>query len=215
MTLYFHDRNEAGRLLAGKLLSFRRDPEAVVYALPRGGVITGYEVAKMLEVPLDIVIVRKIGYPGFPECAVGAVTEKGELLYEGDETVDESWLGAVAGERREILRRRKAYLGGRMSIPASGKTAIVVDDGIATGLTLRAALISLREQKPKKLIVAVPVAPHSTVKKLKREADKVVVLEDTEPYLGSVSAYYGEFFEVSDQEVVRCLELSREPLQLR
>ena len=193
MTLYFHDRNEAGRLLAGKLLSFRRDPEAVVYALPRGGVVLGFEIARFLHIPLDLVIARKIGHPENPEYAVCAVTEEGEpFCNEREQAIlDPEWLEReIKKERGEAKRRRETYLGNKKHYSAKNKIAIVVDDGVATGLTLRSAFRFLRKEQPKELVVAIPVAPHELMDVLRAETDKVVVLKDEEEYLGAVGAYY-------------------------
>lgn len=194
-------------MLAAKLAAYR-GKDTVIYALPRGGVVLGYEVARALDAPLDLVITRKIGHPHNSEYAIGAITEEGQTLYEEGETamLDQEWLHSAAEkERREALRRRQVYRGGKNRISAQGKRAIVVDDGIATGLTLRAALLSLRADEPKELIVAVPVAPHDVVLALMGEVDAVVVLEDAVGFLGGVGAYYEEFPQVSDAEVVRLL----------
>ena len=207
----FSDRKEAGRKLAAELGGYRGD-DVVVYALPRGGVVLGYEISRALHVPLDLIITRKIGHPYNPEYAIGAITEEGEALYEERERVeaDQDWLKKAAEkERREALRRRRVYLNGRKRTSAQGKRAIVVDDGVATGLTLRAALLSLRKDKPKELIVAIPVAPHDVIQVLRNEADTIVVLEDAQEYLGAVGAYYDEFPQVSDEEVVHFLRQSK------
>ena len=207
----FSDRKEAGRKLAAKLKGYRGS-DTVVYALPRGGVVLGYEISQALGVPLDLVITRKIGHPYNPEYAIGAITEEGEALYAEREraALDQDWLKQAAEkEQREALRRRNVYLKGRKRTSAKGRRAIVVDDGVATGLTLRAALLSLRKDKPRELIVAVPVAPYDVIQVLRNEADTVVVLEDDREYLGAVGAYYDEFPQVSDEEVIRLLQQSK------
>lgn len=209
--MYFSDRQEAGRKLAAELRNYRGS-DVVVYALPRGGVVLGYEVARTLGAPLDLVITRKIGHPENPEYAIGAITEEGEALYDEREKalVDREWLeGAAEKERREALRRRQVYLQGKSRTSARGKRVIVVDDGVATGLTLRVALSSLRKDEPRELIVAVPVAPHDIVSILEKEADTVVVLEDAMEYLGAVGSYYEHFSQVSDEEVIDLLRKSR------
>lgn len=209
--MYFSDRQEAGRKLAAELGDYRGS-DVVVYALPRGGVVLGYEVAQALGAPLDLVITRKIGHPENSEYAIGAITEEGEALYDEREKalVDRGWLERAAEkERREALRRRQVYLEGKSRASARGKRVIVVDDGVATGLTLRVALASLRKDEPRELIVAVPVAPHDIVSILEKEADTVVVLEDAEEYLGAVGAYYERFSQVSDEEVIDLLRKSR------
>jgi putative phosphoribosyl transferase len=204
----FRDRMEAGKLLADALAAYKRK-DAVIYALPRGGVALGFEIAESIGAKLDLVIARKIGHPSNPEYAVCAVTERGEpFCNEGEKSLlDPNWLaGKVAEERQEAKRRREVYLGGRESISARNKIAIVVDDGVATGLTLRAALADLRSAKPKELVVAVPVAPHEMVSTLRQEADKVVVLKDEREYLGAVGSYYLDFPQVSDEEVIELLK---------
>ena len=202
------NRQEAGKLLAKELYDYK-GTDAIVYALPRGGVVLGFEIARELNIPLDIIITRKIGHPNNPEYAVCAITEEGELVCNEFEKslLDPDWLKReMEKEQKEALRRRKTYLGDRKHTAAHGKTAIIVDDGIATGLTIFAAIQSLKKEKPKKVIVAVPVAPHDMVVKLRREVDDVVVLEDTNNYLGAVGAYYKDFPQVSDQEVIELLK---------
>lgn len=206
----FIDRQDAGKKLARALVDYG-DADTVVYALPRGGVVLGFEVAQALHAPLDFIITRKIGHPNNKEYTVCAITEEGELLC--DETVsallNPDWLKQEAErERLEAARRRKVYLGGAKHISAEGRRVIVVDDGIATGLTIRVALQSLRKEKPKELIVAVPVAPHDVVEVLRKEADAVVVLEDAETYLGAVGAYYDNFPQVTDEEVINLFKQS-------
>ena len=190
-----------------------RGEEVVVYALPRGGVVLGFEVARALHAPLDLVIARKIGHPSNPEYAVCAVTEDGTLLCNELEraSLDPEWLKQKAEkEREEAERRRKTYLKDKKHISAAGKIAFVVDDGVATGLTLRAALRSLRAERPKKLIVAVPVAPHEVVEILRKEADEVIVLEDVRDYRGAVGAYYDDFPQTTDEEVIQLLQEVRQ-----
>lgn len=207
----FIDRQDAGRQLAKALRKYRGE-DTVVYALPRGGVVVGFEVARELKAPLDLVITRKIGHPDNPECAVCAVTEEGVLLCDEDRRalLDPHWLKQEAEqEREEALRRRKVYLNQEKYTSAKGKRAIIVDDGIATGLTFQAALQALSQEKPKELIAAVPVAPHEAMEMLRQEADAVVVLEDARNYLGAVGAYYNAFPQVTDEEVIDLLKRSR------
>lgn len=206
--VHFIDRRDAGKRLAAALKEYK-GTDAIVYALPRGGVVLGFEIAKALKAPLDLVITRKIGHPANPEYAVCATTESGELLCDEREraSLDPAWLKQAASrERKEATRRRKLYLQGAAHVSAAGKTAIVVDDGIATGLTIRAAVRSLRAERPKALIVAVPVAPHEVVEVLKKEADRVITLEDARSYLGAVGAYYDDFPQVTDGEVIQLIE---------
>ena len=205
----FVDRRDAGVRLAKALARYDSE-DAVVYALPRGGVVIADEVAKQLELPLALVIPRKIGHPENEEYAVCAVTEKGEPVCNEEESsrLDPAWLKtAIARERKEAKRRRETYDG--PDIPATGRLAIVVDDGIATGLTMRAAIRSLRKELPSEIIVAAPIAPHEVVEFLKGEADDVVVLDDSEPFLGAIGAYYDSFEQVSDDEVVGIMKRRR------
>jgi len=205
--IQFKDRQDAGRQLARALREYS-DGDSVIYALPRGGVVLGSEIANTLHIPLDLVITRKIGHPSNPEYAICAVSEDGELVCNEVEKafVNKDWLkNAVAKEVKEAARRGEVYLRGIKHIPATNITAIVVDDGVATGLTIKAALQSLRKEKPKKLMVAIPVAPHDTLNELRGSADEVVVLEDAKDYLGAVGAYYAYFPQVTDEEVIKLL----------
>ena len=203
----FTDRRHAGRLLGEELRQYRG--QSMVFALPRGGVETGVEVARALDAPLGLVIARKIGHPYSPEYAVCAVTETGPLVCSEFEraNLDPLWLRqAEMAERMEAARRHKVYLAGRTPVQAEGKVAIVVDDGIATGLTMQAAVAELRAQNPAKLVVAVPVAPRDAVDELLELADEVVVLTGQDGYLGAVGAYYESFPQLSDNEVTALLD---------
>jgi len=212
----FHDRNEAGRELARRLLAdpALAGPEArpVVLALPRGGVPVGWEIAKALKAPLDIVLVRKIGAPHQPELALGAIVdgETPELVINEDvkSGIDapEAYIAAESAEQlREIERRRKLYLAGRPPVPVLGCTAILVDDGIATGATMRAALRATRRRGPAKIVLAVPVAPPETIEELKAEADRVVCLHTPWSFAG-VGQFYVDFRQVSDATVAALLQ---------
>ena len=206
--LFIINRKKAGGLLAKKLYEYKGS-DSVVYTLTRGGVVLGHEVAKELNAPLDIIIARKIGHPSNPEYAVCAMTEDGEIYCNESEKMllDPEWLkNQEEKERQECIRRRKTYLGEKPHIPAKDKVAIIIDDGIATGLTMFAAIKSLKKENPKKIIVAVPVAPHDIVLKLKKEVDEVIALEDARDYLGAVGAYYRDFPQISDQEVIELLK---------
>lgn len=203
----FTDRKEAGVQLARKLEPYR-EKDAVVLALPRGGVVPGYEIAKALALPLDIAVVRKVGHPGNPEYAVCAVDEKGERLCDADvETVDSKWLAEETERQvREAKRRIALYRGGKEPAGIRGKTAIIVDDGIATGLSMRLAVRSVKKQQPARIIVAVPVAPLESIRELGKEgADEVIVLEPPEDFLGAVGAHYIRFEQVEDGEVVKLM----------
>jgi len=202
------NRQDAGKLLAKKLEDYR-GADTVVYVLPRGGVVVGYEIAKELGATLDIITTRKIGHPDNPEYAVCAITEEGDLFCNEFEKalLDPEWLKKEAEkEKQEALRRKSLYLKDKPHILAEDKISIIVDDGIATGLTMFAAIKFLKKEKPKKIIVAVPVAPRDVVAKLRKEVDEVITLDDSEPFLGSVGAYYRDFPQVSDQEVIALLQ---------
>lgn len=212
----FANRQNAAKQLAEKLDSYK-DKSVVVYALPRGGVILGFEVADKLQAPLDLIITRKIGHPYNSEYAVCAITEDGEMVCNEIEraSLDPGELSReLEKEKREARRRRKIYLGNKKHISAEGKTAIIIDDGIATGLTMFAAVKSLKKEHPKKIIVAVPVAPHDVIEKLKKEVDQVVTLKDGKDYFGSVGAYYRDFPQASDQEVIDLLNKSNPKAEL-
>lgn len=210
----FNDRIEAGRRLANELNRLR-GARPVVLALPRGGLPVGFEIAAALEAPLDVVFVRKIGVPWQPELALGAVSDGGEaelivdkqlqtLLQIPDDYVEQ----ARARQLVEIVRRRHAYLKGHPPVDVDDRTAIVVDDGIATGATMRVALRSVRRRKPRRLVLAVPVAPADSLDALRPEADEVVCLEVPDN-MGAVGCYYRDFRQVSDAEVIELLDRAR------
>lgn len=192
-------------------LAAREYDNPVVLALPRGGVPVGAEVAKALDAPLDLVLVRKIGVPWQPELALAAVVDgpHPEVVVNDDvwraaHVSDEEFEKLKAREMKEIDRRRRAYLADRERVAIEGATVIVVDDGIATGATVRAALKALRRGKPKKLVLAVPVAPPDTVAGLRREVDEVVCLQTPEPFY-AIGLFYENFTQMSDQDVVAVL----------
>ncbi len=212
----FQNRSEAGRRL-GQALKGYREQQPVVFALPRGGVPVAAQVAAALNAPLDLVIARKVGVPFQPELAMGAIAEGPEPIIVRNEEVialagvSEAEFAAVCErERKEIERRRRRYLGDRAAVAAEGRTAIVIDDGIATGATVRAALRAIRARKPKKLVLAVPVAPTSTLGQLRHEVDEIVCLEDHEPF-AAIGMFYRDFRQVSDEEVVDLLARHRAP----
>ncbi len=206
----FENRSEAGQKL-GDALSSYKGQHPVILALPRGGVPVAAEVAAALEAPLDLILVRKIGVPSQPELAMGAVVDGGTPVIVRNEDVirsegiDEAQFKAVCdGELTEIERRRKRYLGSRERVNVTDRITIVIDDGIATGATTRAALRATRMRNPKKLILAVPVAPSESIVAMREEADEVVCLED-HGFFGAISFYYEEFQQVSDEEVIEIL----------
>lgn len=207
----FDDRTDAGRMLA-KGLSRYKARQPVILALPRGGVPVAAEVATALHAPLDLVLVRKIGVPFEPELAMGAVVDGATPLVVRNEDVirsaaiDEADFDAACdNELAEIHRRRQRYLGQRVRVDIAGRTAIVVDDGIATGATTRAALRATRLRNPKTLVLAVPVAPSDTLAALHADADEIVCLED-HMLFGAIGYYYRDFRQVSDQEVIDILD---------
>ena len=210
----FIDRIDAGKRLAKALAGYKgRQP--VVLALPRGGVPVAAEIAAALDAPLDLILVRKIGVPYQPELAMGAVVDGGEPVTVRNEDVislsgvSEQEFNTIRDQQlAEIERRRKAYLGDRPHPPVAGRTVLVIDDGVATGATTRAALQATRMRKPSKLVLAIPVAPTDTLKKLRDEADEVVCLEDYEEF-GAIGLFYSDFRQVSDNEVTEML--SRHP----
>jgi putative phosphoribosyl transferase len=207
----FADRRAAGRALSPRLQHLRVE-RPVVLALPRGGVPVGYEIAQSLGAPLDIVLVRKIGVPEQPELALGAVTDGAAPQVLIDEelaaafAVDPAYIAAETGVLlAEIERRRRVYRGGRPPVPIAGRTVIVVDDGIATGSTARAALRALRAAGAGRIVLAVPVAPHDTLEALRAEADEVVCLATPSPFF-AVGAHYDEFAQLADADVEVLLE---------
>jgi putative phosphoribosyl transferase len=205
----FRDRTEAGEKLAQILAQKYGGQPGAVYALPRGGIAVGVPIARALNMPLDLAIARKIGHPLQPEYAIGAVTEHGEPVINAQavEHVDREWFRSeVEAERQEARRRHAAYTGSREPVTSTGKTAILVDDGIATGLTMRAAIQEVRQQRPAKIVVAVPVVPPETAAELTEEVDEVVAVDVPNNYLGAVGAYYKDFHQVDDEEVRRLLQ---------
>jgi putative phosphoribosyl transferase len=206
----FSNRVEAGRKLAQALAAYK-DQRPVVLALPRGGVPVAAEIAKALDAPLDLVLVRKIGVPFQPELAMGAVVDGREpLVVRNEDVIELAGIGeaefAAVRDRElaEIARRRKLYLGDRPHPEIKGHTAIVVDDGIATGATTRAALRAIRARGPRKLVLAVPVAPTQSLQELREEADDIVCLEDYEDF-GAIGFFYADFRQISDAEVIDLL----------
>lgn len=211
----FQDRADAGRRLAERLSAYARE-DPVVLALPRGGVPVGYEVARALSAPLEVVVARKIGAPFQPELGVGAVAEGGEPLIDepraqalglAREDLDE----AIAREREEVARRAEQYRGQRQRLSVEDRTGIVVDDGLATGVTAQAALLWLREQRPRRLVLAVPVCSEPTAERLRGIADEVVCLQ-APPGFRAVGQAYDNFDQVVDQTVIDLLARARQEL---
>jgi putative phosphoribosyl transferase len=206
----FADRSDAGRRLAQKLAAMRLS-SPVVLALPRGGVPVGAEIARALGAPLDLLLVRKIGVPSQPELAVAAVIDGEQPDLVVDEAIQheagipQEYIDRQAQQQlAEIERRRRLYVGGRPALRVEGCTAIVVDDGIATGTSMRAALRALRRRKPAQLLLAVPVAPPDTVARLRAEVDDIVCLAQPTPFM-AIGPYYDDFHQLADSEVTAAL----------
>lgn len=208
--MQFYDRHEAGQRLAEALAFLKGREDVVILAIPRGGVVVGYEVAKALGAPLDVYITRKIGAPYNPEFAIGAVASDGTtVLDEGTVRalgISQDYIEAeIARQRGEIQRRLAEYRGERPPPELKGKTAVLVDDGVATGATTLSGLQALRKQEPGELILAVPVGPPDTIARLGQEADRVVCLDTPDPFW-AVGRFYTIFDQTSDEEVVALLK---------
>jgi len=203
----FKDRSDAGKKLAENLEKYNSGEDTVVLALPRGGVPVAYEVAKYLNAPMDLVMTRKVGHPRNPEYAICAVSENGNRICNEVEAsaVDDKWLREESKKQiEEAKRRRKLYVRDSKE-KIKGKTVILVDDGVATGLSLRLAIDEVKKQNPKKLIVAVPVSPRETAVDLRRKVDEFVADQIPKVYAGAVGAYYNEFNQVTDDEVIKLI----------
>lgn len=206
----FLNRDDAGRRLAAALEKYKGE-DVVVFALPRGGAPVAAPIATSLDAPLDLVLVRKIGVPFQPELAMGAVADGGAaVIVRNDDVIamadvsEREFEDVCAREREEIERRRRLYLGGRPHPEARGRVAIVVDDGIATGATTRAALRAVRAREPRKLVLAVPVAPTETLDSLRPEVDEIICLEAYENF-GAIGFFYRDFRQIGDEEVIEIL----------
>ena len=206
----FRNRADAGRRLARALASFKSE-KPLIFALPRGGVPVAAEVASALDAPLDIILVRKIGAAMQPELALGAVVDGGEPIVvrnpnviESTATNEEEFEILCQRELEEIERRRGQFVGKRIPLNPEGRVVIVIDDGVATGATMRAALEAMRVRKPRKLVLAVPVAPANSLRNLRREADEVVCLTDMGPF-GGVGHFYDDFRQLTDNDVIETL----------
>lgn len=207
----FYDRSEAGRRLAEELVKYKGQ-DVVVFALPRGGLPVAAPIATALDAPLDLLLVRKIGVPFQPELAMGAVADgENPMIVRNEDVIamagvsETEFHDVCQRELAEIERRRKLYLGARRRQEASGRVAIVVDDGVATGATTRVALRAMRARQPKKLVLAVPVAPIETVDSLRPEVDDIICLEAHENF-GAIGFYYADFRQISDEEVIAILD---------
>lgn len=215
ITKFFKDRVEGGRFLAEKLLQYANDPNVVVLALPRGGVPVAYEVARRLKAPLDVFVVRKLGVPGFEEYAMGAIASGGiRVLNENvvshlrlpDEVVDE----ITAEEFTELEWRERLYRGKHGPVDVTGKTVIVVDDGLATGATMRAAVKALRKKNPKQIVVAAPVCARDTCDSFQKEVDTVAVCAIAPEPFHAVGLWYRDFSQTTDAEVQQLLRRAQQ-----
>jgi putative phosphoribosyl transferase len=209
----FKDRHEGGKLLAKELARYERAEDAIVIALPRGGVVVGYDICLALALPLDVLITRKLGTPWNPELAMGAIAETGYVHMNSDVMreyhVTQAQLDReMESQKSEIQRRIQRYRGGQAMASLKGKTVILVDDGIATGATFYASIGAISKQETARLVAAVPVAPPRIVAELKGLVDEVVVLYSTERFFG-IGQFYEQFPQVDDEEVVASLETVR------
>jgi putative phosphoribosyl transferase len=203
--MYYHNRTEAGRRLAAQLIAYANRPEVVVLALPRGGVPVAFAVAEALNAPLDVFLVRKLGLPGQEELAMGAIATGGvrvinervvHTLHIPDAVID----AVTAQEQQELERRERCYRDDRAPLDVRGRTVILVDDGLATGSTMRAAVVALRQRHPARLVVAVPIAAGATCEEFRAEVDDIICAATPEPFYG-VGLWYDDFSQTSDAEV--------------
>lgn len=205
MAIVFSNRREAGRLLGEALIHYSERNDLIVLALPRGGVPVGYEVARALKAPLDVFVVRKLGVPGHEELAMGAIAHAGVRVLN-QEVVTGLRLSAdvidrvAASEEKELERRERLYRAGRPPLAVKGRTIILVDDGLATGSTMRAAIKALRQTHAARIVAAIPVASPDTCEEMQAEADEVVCATTPQPFFG-VGYWYEDFSQTSDEEV--------------
>jgi predicted phosphoribosyltransferase len=211
----FRDRHDAGRLLAEKLTAYAYRPDVLMLALPRGGVPVAYEVARALGTPLDVFVVRKLGVPGHEELAMGAVATGGVRVLNDDVVrglrIPDRVIDAVTAlEQQELARRERLYRGDRTPPDVRGRTVILVDDGLATGATMHAAIAALRQQEPARIVVAVPTAAPETCNALRAEVDDVVCAITPEPF-HAVGLWYEDFSQTTDEEVRELLACATPP----
>ena len=209
MSARFQNREEAGRILAAKLMLYANRPDTLILALPRGGVPIGYEIARALNLPLDVIIVRKLGVPGHEELAMGAIASGGvrvlsRSVIESLRIPPDSLEAVEKREALELMRREATYRGNRQPASVKGKTVILVDDGVATGSTMRVAISALREQHAGRIIVATPVAPPTVRWEMEALVEDFVALVMPEDFFG-VGQWYGDFTQVSDDTVYELL----------
>lgn len=212
-TTYFTDRVDAGKQLAAALSDVENE-NGIVLAIPRGGVVVGYEIAKALNLPLDVIIPHKIGAPDNPELAIGAMTEDGTIILDRSLvnylSVPEKYIREESERQKlEIERRLKMYRKNEPYPDLKGRTVIVVDDGIATGSTMKAALASARKKGAKTIIAAAPVCPPSTIKDLEKQADQIICVHSPE-YFSAIGEFYDNFDQTTDKEVIELLQRSKQ-----
>ena len=210
----FKNREEAGELLAQELIQFRKDPSAILLALPRGGVAVAYQLSLALHLPLDVLITRKIGAPGNPEYALGAVSETGAVYWNreallGLSLTERQLSAAVQAQQKEVTRRVALYRQGRPFPDLNDRTVILVDDGLATGATFFASIATARQGNPRRVIGAIPVGPRSTVEEARKLVDQLIVLRVPDPFY-AVGNFYRDFEQVEDREVLQYLNLAEE-----
>ena len=212
----FRNREEAGRMLAAELSQYRNDPTALILALPRGGVAVGYQLSLALHVPLDVFMTRKIGAPGNPEYAMGAVSETGSC-YLNQEAVSSFGLSGheleqlIHVQEKEIARRKDLYRQGRLLPQLTGRTLLLVDDGIATGSTFMASALAIRSLQPRRLVGVIPVGPPSTIHEVRAHVDELVVLMTPVPFY-AVGNFFTDFTQVEDRDVIQYLNLAEKAM---
>jgi putative phosphoribosyl transferase len=212
----FRNREEAGRILADKLSQYRNDPTALILALPRGGVAVGYQLSLALHLPLDVFITRKIGAPGNLEYAIGAVAETG-FRYLNQEAVSSFGLSRheldrlIHVQEKEIARRKDLYRQGRLLPQLTGRTVLLVDDGIATGSTFLASALAIRSLQPRRLVGVIPVGPPSTIREVRSHVDELVILMTPDPFY-AVGNFFTDFTQVEDRDVIQYLNLAEEAM---
>jgi putative phosphoribosyl transferase len=212
----FRNREEAGRILVDELIQYRNDPTGLILALPRGGVAVGYQLSLALHIPLDVFITRKIGAPGNPEYAIGAVGETGSR-YLNQEAVNSFGLSRhdldrlIHIQEKEIARRRDLYRQGRPLPQLTGRTVLLVDDGIATGSTFMASALAIRSLQPRRLVGVIPVGPPSTIREVRSHVDELVVLMTPDPFY-AVGNFFTDFTQVEDRDVIQYLNLAEEAM---
>lgn len=219
MSVMFKNREEAGRQLVAELLHYRDDPHGLILALPRGGVAVGYQLSLALHLPLDVFITRKIGAPGNPEYAIGAVAETGSH-YLNQEAIRYCGVSRHELERmihvqeQEIARRKDLYRQGRPLPQLTGRTVLLVDDGIATGSTFMASALAIRGLQPRRLVGVIPVGPPSTIREVRSHVDELVILMTPDPF-NAVGNFFVDFTQVEDRDVVEYLNLAEEAMLAR